>query len=368
MGDDRSWRYVRPKIDLSERPITVDIVPSKAIAAVGIVLGLGWIIFASIALSIDPDLAEPWIILAVAAPGLMIAAFAIATLFQKRRVTFHDLGVEVEQRGLFSARRWSALYSDFEGVLYKIRRSRGKNRATTYQIIELAHPEAGKTLPLYVATTPEVPRARWENYARLLDLPALEETGDGIAARDPDDLDKSVQELARENKLDLAYDNLEAPPKGLAVRSTRLEGGEALEVAILAPRLPLWLRVLLLVLPVLSLVFGQNDRNGPWDIVLGLALVVLGFGLWLWDRRSPRSITLTRDELRVEDAWPWDKRSEKRLPLSAIESVTLRKARSNLGKELLIQSDRGYIALGVGLSDQALVWLRRYLLAAIVTA
>ena len=77
---------------------------------------------------------------------------------------------------------------------------------------------------------------------------------------------------------------------------------------------------------------------------------------------------ITRHEVIAEDAWPWDKSSLDRIALNRIETVRLGRGRSDSGRLLLIEGDRGRIAFGQGLSKAALDWLRDYVTAAIVKA
>ena len=84
---------------------------------------------------------------------------------------------------------------------------------------DLLHPEEDKTVNVSTSTDRRAWRGKWEDYARRLDLPALENGDGGLIARDAGDLDKSVGELARDGKIAVVDVDLSA--RGYGVRSRR---------------------------------------------------------------------------------------------------------------------------------------------------
>ena len=68
-------------------------------------------------------------------------------------------------------------------------------------IIDLYHQDNNKIIPLYISTNNKNIRKIWENYARILGMPALSVGDRGLIQRDCEDLDKSVKELALAGKL-----------------------------------------------------------------------------------------------------------------------------------------------------------------------
>ena len=115
---------------------------------------------------------------------------------------------------------------------------------------------------------------------------------------------------------------------------------------------------------------------GVVSLQFGLMLGGLVFGalavfLFWQGRNNPRTLTVADGEIRYED--PNVQSRSFTLPLAGIESIELRNRDSESaneralklqGKELLISSDQGEYPAGAGLSDDALDWLRRYLLDA----
>jgi len=124
---------------------------------------------------LDLIIALPVVVLLGIVAGLL-AWRAIARKGQSDIMDFAQDGVEVVEAGILRDRIWKARYDEFEGVLLREKGSRAKGSANvTYQIIELKHGDPQKILPLYVRQGGEAPTERWQAYARLFSLPALEE-------------------------------------------------------------------------------------------------------------------------------------------------------------------------------------------------
>ena len=364
----RNWQDVRVKADLSDLPQTIDLSPSKARAVVLIVFGLGWSAFIW---SMFFDIrSEDLPILFFAVPfsliGVGMAFYGVATLFRRRRVTFLGDGVEVEGRGLRGAESWYEPYGAFKGVLHRQEVVRRKNSSTTYQIVELLHEDPERCVLLYVKPTRKVPRERWESYARRLKLPALEAGEADVVARDHGDLDKSLKDLVEEGKVTHTFDSDAPAPSGLYLEH---QGEERLRIVITAARYPLWfLGIFLLAGGFMMVAAFMNDEKAL--ILFGAGLLFAGLpGYMLYrDRTSGRALELDRRRLKVTDALQSDRRSRKELALDEIESIAIRKVDGNLGRELVIASDRGPLHVGGGLSQPALAWLKDFLTAAIATA
>lgn len=68
-------------------------------------------------------------------------------------------------------------------------------------IIDLYHRDCDKIIPLYISTNNKNIRRIWEDYAKMLKMPALSVGDRGLVQREYTDLDKSLQELAACGKL-----------------------------------------------------------------------------------------------------------------------------------------------------------------------
>ncbi len=137
--------------------------------------------------------------------------------------------VRVTEKGLYAS-NWDEPVSAFKGIL---RRTDEETRAgggpeggsmkVTVHLVELVHPDRRKTIRLYEADTEEDIRKLWKDAARALHLSALDETSGGMVTCAPEDLDKSIRDLAAEGKISAYFDADTLPPKGIVWKQTESE-------------------------------------------------------------------------------------------------------------------------------------------------
>lgn len=128
---------------------------------------------------------------------------------KRQTIEIHRGVTRVTEKGLFGT-KWNEPISAFKGVL---RRKDARSQPTmeggcpvTCHLVELVHPHKDKTLLVHEATKEGGIRKLWHDAACALDLPALDETLDGIVSRTPEDLDKSIRDLAAEGKISVDFD------------------------------------------------------------------------------------------------------------------------------------------------------------------
>ena len=361
----------------------------------------------------------PWVL------GLLALYFvvrAVLPLMQRRRVLIDESSVVMKATGpLVSS--WQEPLENYRGIRWRrlvidtgSTASRSRDVQRYRHILDLVHEDAGKTIPLLLDstgradmgaslklakqafTTPnpteaekaemeaeakrlgrqasaDNPREHWERWAALLGLPAID-ARDGVEeVRQVEDLDQSIRDLAGEGRVTHQWQG-DPPPSSLEVETMGDPSDPAqrrLQVLIRASRAKI------VVLPLagigaLMLIVGLFQLAG--GLLLGGALFAgAAFFIWRLGKDNPGRLTITRDQLQFED--PNVARRSFSLPLATIESVQIRdmdseRAQGNTlklqGRELLISSDQGEYPLGGGLNDEALGWLRDYVLAAIADA
>lgn len=174
---DSSWQWVRPRVDLRELPVTVDLSPLRSFVWSGIALG-AFLFFLAVQHLLrypPPNLGTLIMLLPFPGAGLAIAAWCGIRLLERRIVTFGHDGLSVREHSVLGTRTWQLPYSAFEGVTYKRRSGKTKRNAVLYQIIELSHRDPRRSIPLYVKVGEERPIAVWQSYADALGLPAIED-------------------------------------------------------------------------------------------------------------------------------------------------------------------------------------------------
>ncbi len=263
----------------------------------------------------------------------------------------------VRVTGLFGEHQWEEPVSAFKGVL---RRTGGKAR------LELVHPDSGKTLWLYQADTDEGIRKVWLDAARALDLPALDETTDGIVTHAPEDLDKSIPELAAEGKVLRPVSADAPPPRGI----TRERVHGEVHLTIRAVKLGKVALAFAIVLG-LPLVWGyiaspekvRELNRFVLPYVLGAIILILG-GSTFADMIVSRRIVITPREVRYFRKSPIGTFGLKAIPLNELKSV---RRISTTDPELVMESDTATISIG-RLGEHQLRWLEQFILAASIDA
>lgn len=367
---NKSWRWLRPEIDLRSLPATADLSMSKIYVIVLFAVGGFWTLF-SWGLVTGVGSAN-WLALAFTllfpAIGMVIILCAVLGFVQRREVTFDKTGVTVNERKITGRANWSLLYSDFEGVLYRERVMRGKNSTVVYQIIELYHKDPDKIIPLYVKATPDVPRKVWEDYARTLNLPALSESAGQVMARRPDELDKSIRDLVKEGRLKSEYDPSMPAPKGLEMSGDKVDGATTITIDIDTPRYPVWMSGLFYGFPLLVMLIGFSTSGGTYLVLFSFAFALLVSLVFVPDWATDRQIEINQKYITFTDELPRNVPQSQTLQLEKIEEIKIARPRSNIGHEILVIGDQEQIAVGAGLSKEALGWLRDLLISAIANA
>lgn len=364
----RNWQKVRVSANLSSFPEELDLSPSRIAAAFLLVCSTSWIGGVLIVIG-DENATWKADEMAILAMSLLFGAvylvWGITLLVRKRRAVLHADGVEVDGRGLLGKESWYSPYGAFKGVLHRRVVVKSESNTTAYQVIELLHEDAGKCIPLYVRRSSDMPRARWETYARQLKLPALESEEGCLSARRHDELDKSLKERVAGGAAGHSFDPDAPAPAGLVV--TR-DGADAFTIAITVPRFPAWF--LVIFIPIgLAVLAGSVLGDGNPVLLFATGVFFASFPAYALyrDRTSSRTLRLDRDRLSIDDRMR-SRRDVEALVLGEIESIALRVEDGRLGRGLIIAGDRGRMHVGAGLSREALAWLKNFLTAAIATA
>ena len=265
----------------------------------------------------------------------------------------------LRRTGLF-ATHWQESITDFEGVLRRRdKEARGISYEVTVHLVELVHPDTKKTLQLYKAYEEEGIRKLWEDAARVLNLPSLEEGASRITARAPEDLDKSFRELAAERGITIDFDADAPPPTGIVWEKAEDE----LRVTIGLQANSYVIVVGLIVVAALFLLIPLSLLG--WDVtaLYFLGIIVLAYviakTLYLPSNvLRKRRIVITPREVH----YSWSRlgiNHTKTIPLQELETVR------RIDDELVMESDTEKISVG-GLKKQPLHWLERFILAAMI--
>lgn len=367
----------RPRETFEALPVTLDLSPSRAVAAGRVLVAVLLFVFAgAFRFNLGAGAAADSVVatvgtaipLGLGAVALWIAGRGVILMMTRREARFDASSVRVTGRTPFGREEWSQPLSAFEGAAWRtVRRRRRRGPDRIYQVIELRHPEPGRTLPLHVRQTSEPARAEWEAIARTLRVPAIDLRGGAAHTRHHEDLDKSLSDLAAEGKIGHSWQPGAEPPAGLSWESTGDGPAASLVVRLHARRFPALAYVAALAIGGFVVFVGVADR-AVLAVLIGAALIGAVAWYWLTEPRRPRELRVTREEVRLTDPMPLGQDAGP-LRLDAIEEIRVAPPPGRLaGATLVIASDAGEIRTGRGLSDEALEWLRDYLTAAVVEA
>lgn len=377
--DPGDWLGMRPALDPSAAPLALRRVPNPGEAKLRIVVGVAVLLAAAFVSWLFWD--DGFVVFVACGFG----AFALANLaygvmqtgFEKS-LLIDDGMVVVKTRTLLGRREWREPLANYRGVrLWERHLRRGTignvEPAKTYHIVELAHEDPGRTLPLYVRADGPPPRDVQKAFARRFGLPALSPDGGREIVRAPDALDRGLAQTAPRDP--------GPPPSGVAISRS----GDEIRIAVGPGRR--WLtfaKLFWLALPLLfgGIIFLLDPLMG---LVAGamaalFVLLMLGVGRLMGDRGVPASvIVVDAGTIRIEhprfgrfSRAPMG--PQKRLRRDAIEQVRVdaytshpswRDGQPSYHARLLIEGDGDRLELIAGPFDRGkLEWVRDYLAGA----
>ncbi len=279
----------------------------------------------------------------------------------RREYAFSRDMVSCRTRSLLRRRDWEAPLSAYRGVLKK-RRKYGKNSYLYMVILKHAGPPA-EDVVLYQSTAPENLRTRQEECARLLELPALIETDEGILERTPAELDRTVRQRVADGSLEVRFDPASGPPgSGLSVR---IEGDalllrsrpSALNYLLVAPLLLFGLVVLL------SGTRGMDVlRRAPaW---VGVVCAAIGLGGVGWQLLVVEELLVSPHQVRRRFTTAWGSFAEEAVPSDEVEEVYSGKSPDGIGgNRVQFVADSGAVSFGTSLTKAQRHWVRDCVIA-----
>ena len=271
-------------------------------------------------------------------------------------------------RGLAEV-EWAEPLEHFKGVSYRVvvrSRSSGSGQASGYSVFQivLAHERPDQSILLFESLREEGVRKKWESTARAFGLIALEVDADGkVIARENVDLDKSVKELAREDKLSIDGQLIDRVPPAFVLS----EHGERLEIRGVESRVN-WL-VLSLIIVLGGVLAGVGFLSAAPVLLAWVGLLVMllvgACGVLMANSRPRVVITRERVELFVDH--PLGASTLGTFHTHEIEGIELGRVGAEYGSGLVFRSDTHTVQFDQNLSEDELAWLRNRILAQICT-
>ncbi len=236
-------------------------------------------------------------------------------------------------------------------------------------IIDLYHKDSNKIVPLYISMKNKNIRKIWENYAKHFNLPALSVSDRGLIQRDCADLDKSLNELAREQKLPFIASGKFPAPVSITVdeqlKSTSVEpNGIYWDVFSTLFLLVAIFSVLLLTAGGVYLtIIGTTIPLKYWAFGAFLLLAVIYFSMKLFNSYK---LIIDKNSVRVITTLLGSPISEQSLDTKKIENIELAYNPTIDRYNLAIISDEKIINFGSRLPVNDLIWVRDFIIRKLI--
>jgi len=333
----------------------------------GVYLSLFGVVFCglaigSVVLSLSTGRFDP-IVLAVAIPfagiGVAVLLIGVNKLRYRLFMRIDSETVFVRLQSLFRNDEWRELLSGYRGVMLRIVES-GEQ---TVRVIELHHPDPMRRVilaeHLVGIVSERDTRARWESYARIINLPALEDAGAGVVERAPGDLDRPYRDI---RAVEDAPAVSSARPRYITIE----EAGDTQIVVIGFKKMRSWRTLVGALIPaaLMSIGFLLPDRLTVEFVAIGLFGALIGVVLIAaiaWDLVASPMIHTDSFGIRVAYRTLCGDTTGKRIPYGEIEEVIVGKEPNNPYPSVLIRSDARTMSVGHAMPMDDLVWLRDYL-------
>ncbi len=182
------------RVDLSARPVTVSLAPAKAKFVVMLVAyAILVAIVAGVVIGVAEQRPDGFLIFFGVLIFVPVAAFAFMGFVTRRSAVFDVAHVSVTET---DGTKWDAFYKEYLGVRWRIHARDPAESPGDFLVVEMIHPDAAKTLPLYVdlaVTGPDERREMVADFAKALKLPVLvspdedDDEPDAVFGGDEDD-------------------------------------------------------------------------------------------------------------------------------------------------------------------------------------
>lgn len=236
-------------------------------------------------------------------------------------------------------------------------------------IIDLYHQDPNKIVPLYISTNNKNIRKIWESYAKLFRLPALSVGDRGLIQRDCADLDKSLKQLANENKLPFIARGKLPAPETLNIEEQR-------HATVVTPKGIFWdiFSVLFLFIAVAAVflltaigvylaIIGTALPLRYWLAGLIFLFAILYFSAKLFNKHS---LVLENNRVTAVESFLGGKLSKDSLSSDVIEDIELSYNPTIDRYSLAIISDDKILAFGGRLPVSDLLWLKDFVIRKLI--
>lgn len=273
-------------------------------------------------------------------------------------VQINNLQVEFHGQNLFRTWRWTIPLNEYQGVLrYVGKIGSGGHRYSEYRV-RLKHPDSDRVVDLYRSLDSTKARQCWEEYSRLLNLPALRFVDGELVSRDPADLDKSVLELERPLGLAKPSELAKSCPPEVQLESI----GQYEILTFVRPDVPIFVPVIGAFLGVVTITVAVSSAAEPWVALAGLLFLAFFVGWYVWGWKTHHQLRFSREGVHFSRSGLGEDPLRLGMRYEQIEEIGVSK--QQFGRvRIQFVSDTLEKSLTVRLPQESARWVRNYVLA-----
>ena len=307
----------------------------------------------------------------IVAIGVWTVLAVLASYIRYRKIKFDGNEVEVINRPAVGTKYgFKEDIKNFEGVLFRVEFFQfgifNKNR----YILELAHIDPKKNIPLYISISGKDIRKKWKKYAKTLSLPALIVTNEGVKSFDVNDLNKPLIALVKEGKIDTNFDiDNELPPAIVCAKKKDKTVVKVKKFLWDEYNIISWMGIIvfgsLLCASIYNNPFSfdniEEQMFSVFHVILFLGLIASVIVLFRKDK-----IVIKKQKLIIIHKFVFFSRKKYEVDKDKIESIEVVYSPMTERDFLIITSDDKPLVFGKKLPYRSLNWVRKFLIKEIV--
>ncbi len=297
--------------------------------------------------------------------GLFIITTRVLLMFYGRDFFIgHKFAAVVIQKPFETGQRQADSLDGYIGVRY---RSRIVNvlglTSFTQHIIDLQHPNETKTIPLYISNNGDGVSKKWEELARQMNMPAIFNTADGIIEIAPEDIQKPLPRLIKENKIKVNEKDLYKVPHSFNI----VEEADACQIDPLIRDSAFSKTSALLCLCAFfgtaffgfALTVGRHEPLPYIPLLLAAVILFVVIPVALFFRK--KRIVISKNGIRIKSKWLGLPSFGFLIPTDKLESLHVVHNSYDFKYSLVIGADGQTTHIGRGLPKDDLKWLENFI-------
>ena len=305
-------------------------------------------------------------IMVIVALGIILNS--VASFIRYKKIYFDGNTFHITYRPALGIKyNFNEPIEEYEGVRLRVLYKQAGPFNVNRYIIDLYHNDSRKIIPLYISSKNKNIRNIWENYAKFFKLPALSVGERGVVKREYEDLDKSIMELAKKDKLPFIASGKYPNPQSIFVEETRNSIFIKQDGHITDYLIPLFKTIMIACVLIYGIIAFDKNSYIP---LLVFFIVSIGFLSMLWISfliaKPSNSITITNESISVQKrAFNFTNYSDK-IELNLIKNIELSYNPAIDQYSLIFISNQKIISFDGRLQVNDLIWIKDFIIRKLI--